>query len=194
MARKKRSPPLYRRLTIWIGGRLYSAASIGRGVLRRFQNESPVLIVDGATNRHLRAALATAARTFAASLGAGLPEGLTIVVQRAVHDTRQVNARLHVFALPEGGKRYLVLLAQSVNGRQASEEEILVALRAALVPVLEDAIGTPVSSIAFDLELPRTRASAPIVELPANGNRPPVTNLERSSLPIERIENNSNHV
>ena len=159
--------------------------------MRVLRPETPVVIVDGpaAQARRLRSLVATTSRVFAASLGAALPAGLVIVVQRVVHDGRHLNGSLQVFVSPEGS-RYLLELAQSMNGRQVSDEELLAALRTGLVEVLEDLIGKPVRSISIELDVPRARAVAPVVALRTNGQAP-APEPERGAIPIQRIENNS---
>jgi hypothetical protein len=153
--------------------------------------EAPVVMVDGpaAQARHLRSLVATTSRVFAASLGAALPAGLVIVVQRIVHDGRHLNGSLQVFDSPEGSSHYLLHLAQSVNGRQVSDEELLAALRTGLVEALVDLIGKPVRSVTIDLDVPRARAVAPVVALRSNGQTP-APDPERGAIPIQRIENN----
>lgn len=149
------------------------------------------MLVDGPASRQLRPLLARTSQVLAASLGVDLPSGLVIVVQRVVHDGRHLNGSLQVFDSTGGGKRYLLQLAQSVNGRPASDEELLAALRAGLVQALEDVIGQPVRNVPIDLEVPRLRAGAPVVALRPTGQAPGAPESERSALPIQRIENNN---
>lgn len=156
--------------------------------------QRPFVIADGhpdAAKRTCRLIRGTSL-TLAASLGATLPEGLVIVVQRVAHDGRQLNGTFQVFDCPTGGKRYLLELAQSVNGRQVSDEELLAALRVGLVDALEDQLGRPVRSRQIDLEVPRAR-SAPVVPIRPDEPTPvpPRTENSRSPLPIQRIENNN---
>lgn len=150
------------------------------------------MIVDGpaAQARRLRSLVSSTSRVFAVSLGAVLPADLVIVVQRVVHDGRHLNGSLRVFDSPDGGSRYLLQLAQSVNGRPVSDEELLAALRTGLVEALVDLIGKPVRSVTIDLDNPRARAGAPIVSLRANGQTPAAPEPERGAIPIQRIENN----
>lgn len=193
MARRKRVRGPARRLATWATDRLQAATQTCRRALshlmRRLHQEAPVVLVDGPTARHLRPLIATTSRVFAASLGSALPAGLVIVVQRVVHDGRHLNGSLQVFVSPEGSSRYLLQLAQSVNGRQVSDEELLAALRTGLVEALEDLIGKPVRSIPIDLDVPHARAVAPVVALRANGQTP-APEPERGAIPIQRIENN----
>jgi hypothetical protein len=158
------------------------------GVLRP---EAPTVIVDGpaAQARRLRSLVSSTSRVFAVSLGAVLPDGLVIVVQRVVHDGRDLNGSFRVFESPEGGSRYLLQLAQSVNGRQVSDEELLAALRTGLLEALQDFIGKPVRSITIELDVPRARAGAPVVALRTNGHTA-APEPERGAIPIQRIENN----
>jgi hypothetical protein len=157
--------------------------------MRRLQLEAPLVLVDGLAARHLRPLIANASRVFAASLGTRVPDGMVIVVQRVVHDGRHLNGSLLVFESPERAKRYLLQLAQSVNGRQVSDEELLAALRTGLVEALVDLIGKPVRSVTIDLDVPRARAVAPVVSLRSNGQTP-APEPERGAIPIQRIENN----
>lgn len=195
MARKKRARDPARRLVTWANDSIRATTqACGRAIshlMRPLRSEAPLVIVDGpaAQARHLRSLVATTSRVFAASLGASLPAGLVIVVQRVVHDGRQLNGSLQIFARPEGSRRYLLQLAQSVNGRQVSDEELLAALRTGLVEALEDLIGKPVRSIYIDLDVPRARAVAPVVALRTNGQTP-APEPERGAIPIQRIENN----
>jgi hypothetical protein len=135
--------------------------------------------------RRLRHKIARAARTYARALGVELPSSLLIVVQRVVHEGRQLNGLLQAFDAPDGDRRYVVHLALSVNGRPVSDDELLAALRHQLTRALEDAIGKPVLSVPLELEMPRLRTAAPVVELrPGARERPD----ERRAMPIERIE------
>ena len=195
MARRKRVRGPARRLVTWANDCVRAATqACGRAIshlMRRLHRQAPVVMVDGpaAQARRLRSLVATTSRVFAASLGAALPAGLVIVVQRVVHDGRQLNGSLQVFVSPEGSSHYLLQLAQSVNGRQVSDEELLAALRTGLVEALEDLIGKPVRSISIDLDVPRARAVAPVVALRTNGQTP-APETERGAIPIQRIENN----
>jgi hypothetical protein len=193
MARRKRVRGPARRLATWANDRLQAATQACRRaishLMRRLHLEAPVVLVDGPTARHLRPLIASTSRVFAASLGSALPAGLVIVVQRVVHDGRHLNGSLQVFVSPEGSSRYLLQLAQSVNSRQVSDEELLAALRTGLVEVLEDLIGKPVRSISIELDVPRARAVAPVVAL-RNDGQTPGPEPERSAIPIQRIENN----
>jgi hypothetical protein len=195
MARRKRGRGPTRRLVTWANDRLRVATqACGRAssrLMRRLRSEAPVVIVDGpaAQARHLRSLVTTTSRVFSASLGAALPANLVIVVQRVVHDGRHLNGSLLVFDSPEGGRRYLLQLAQSVNGRQVSDEEVLAAVRTGLVEVLEDLIGKPVRSTSIDLQVPRVGAVTPVVALRSNGQAPG-PEPERGAIPIQRIENN----
>ena len=195
MARRKRVRGPARRLVTWANDSLRATTqacirAISR-LMRRLRPEAPLVIVDGpaAQARRLRSLVATKSRVLATSLGAALPAGLVIVVQRVVHDGRQLNGSLQVFDSTEGCSRYLLQLAQSVNGRQVSDEELLAALRTGLVEVLEDLIGKPVRSITIELDLPRARAVAPVVALRTNGQSP-APEPARGAIPIQRIENN----
>ena len=69
-----------------------------------------------------------------------------------------------------------------------AEDELLPALRHQVVQVLGDADAQPALSVPLDLEVPRLRASAPVVELRPDAS-PLEDGHERSAIPIERIEN-----
>ena len=91
------------------------------------------------------------ARSYAKALGISLPNGLAIIVQRVVFDGRQVNGLLTAYQ-SDDGKRYVIQLALSANGREVSDGELIAALRQQLSVVFADAIGKPVLSVALDLE------------------------------------------
>jgi len=167
-----------------------------RAVVRRLR-PAPTVIVDVRRRqaRRLRREVARAARTYARALGAELPTRLLVVVQRVVYEGRQINALLQAFDAPDGNRRYVLHLALSINGRPVSEDELLAALRHQLARVLEDAVGKPALSVPLDLEVPRVRASAPIVKLRPDaeeredghaqtGGRLP----ERSAMPFQRVQ------
>jgi hypothetical protein len=160
---------------------------VGR-LLERVSPRAPVVLVDGIASRRQRRLIVANTRILAASLGAALPECLVIVVQRLVKDN--VNGHLQVFEDSGGAKRYFLQLAQSVHGRQVSEEELLAALRGGLLPVLEDVLDKPVRSVRIELDLARPKPGAPVVALRANGNAPTRVEPERGAIPIQRIENN----
>jgi len=156
---------------------------------RRLRPGGPTVIIDARRRQvsRLRREIARAARTYARALGAELPPGLPVVVQRVVHEGRQLNGLLQAFKGPDGNRRYVVHLALSVNGRQVSEDELLAALRHQLTRALEDAIGKPVLSVPLDLEVPRARAGASVVELRPEA-RQQRDGHDRSAMPIQRIE------
>jgi len=167
----------------WMGSRCLAAA------WRTVRRQSPSVIVD-ARRRHagkLRMAVRRAARTYARGLGTELPHALMVVVQRVVYEGRQLNGLLQAFDSPGGGRRYVIHLALSVNGRQVAEDELLSALRHQVAHVLGDAVGQPALSVPLDLEVPRLRTSAPVVELRPDAS-PPEDGHDRSAIPIERIE------
>jgi hypothetical protein len=177
----------------WIGcivrACLVTVATCWRAAKRGFRRRGPTVIVDGRRRqaRRLRRELARAARTYACALAVELPPGLLVVVQRVVHEDRQLNGLLQAFDGPNGGRRYVVHLALSVNGRQVSEDEQLAALRHQVALVLQDVVGKPVLNVPLDLEVPRARAGAPVVELrPETRGRH--DGQERSAMPIGRIE------
>lgn len=155
----------------------------------RLRPGGPTVIIDARRRqaRRLRRETARAARTYARALGAELPPGLLVVIQRIVHEGRQLNGLLQAFEGADGNRRYAVHLALSVNGRQVSEDELLAALRHQLTRAMEDAVGKAVLSVPLDLEVPRTRAGASVVELrpEARGQH---DGQERSAMPIQRIE------
>jgi len=168
----------------WMASRCWAAAC------RTVRPKSPAVVVDSRRRQagKLRAAVRRAARTYARGLGATLPPGLMVVVQRVVYEGRQVNGLLQAFDSPGGGRPYVIQLALSVNGRQVAEDELLSALRHQVAQVLGDAVGPPALSVPLDLEVPRARAGAPVVELRPDAS-PPEGGHERSAIPIERIEN-----
>ena len=115
-----------------------------------------------------------------------LPPGLLVIVRRVVREERQLNGLLQAFDMSNGDRRYVVHLALSVNGRQVSDDELLAALRHQLARVLQDIVGEPALNVPLDLEVPRARAGAPVVEL-----RPDTRHHDRhdrSAMPIGRIE------
>ncbi len=159
------------------------------GLYRRLRPRGPTVIIDARRPqaRRLRRAIASAARTYARALGAELPSELLVVVQRVVHEGRQLNGLLQAFEGGHGNRRYVVHLALFVNGRQVSEDELLAALRHQLTRTLEDGIGKPVLKVPLDLEVPRARAGTPVVELRPEA-RAQHDGQERSAMPIQRIE------
>jgi hypothetical protein len=161
----------------------------GRAVWRRIRPRGPAVIVDARRRQagKLRIAVRRAARAYANGVGVELTRDLLVVVQRVVHDGRQMNALLQVFDGAANGRRYVIYLALSVNGRQVAEDELLSALRHQLAQVLGDVIGKPVLSVPLDLEVPRLRSAAPVVELRPDA-RASQDGHERSDLPVERIE------
>ncbi len=132
-------------------------------------------------------AVRRAAREYAQGVGVELTRDLLVVVQRIVHDGRQLNALLQAFNGPDDSRRYVIYVALSVNGRQVSEDELLSALRHQLAQVLGDVSGKPVLTVPLDLEVPRLHSAAPVVELRPD-TRTPQDKHERSDLPVERIE------
>ena len=160
-----------------------------RAAVRRLRRPGPMIIVDVRRRqaRRLRHEVSRAARTYARALGAELPPGLLVVVQRVVYEGRQLNGLLQAFDTPDGSRRYVLHLAMSINGRQVSEDELLAALRHQLARVLEDAVGKPALSVPLDLEVPRVRAAASIVELrPDTEGRD--DGHERSAVPFQRVQ------
>ena len=160
-----------------------------RAAVRRLRRPGPMIIVDVRRRqaRRLRREVARATQTYARALGAQLPPGLLVVVQRVVYEGRQLNGLLQAFEMPNGNRRYVVHLALSINGRQVSEDELLAALRHQMARVLEDVAGKPALSVPLDLEVPRVRASAPIVELrPDSEDRE--DGRERSAMPFQRVQ------
>jgi hypothetical protein len=155
--------------------------------LWRHLRRGPTVIIDARRRqaRRLRREMARAARTYARALGVELPDGLLVVVQRVVHEGRQLNGLLQAFDAPDGDRRYVIHLALSVNGRLVSDDELLAALRHQLTRALEDAIGKPVLSVPLELEMPRVRAGASVVELRPDAREP---QDGRRAMPIERIE------
>jgi len=178
----QRSAASIERRVKWMGSRCLAAA------WRTVRRQSPSVVVD-ARRRHagkLRTAVRRAARTYARGLGTELPHALMVIVQRVVYEGRQLNGLLQAFESP-GGRRYVIHLALSVNGRQVAEDELLSALRHQVAQVLGDAVGQPALSVPLDLEVPRLRTKAPVVELRPDASAPE-DGHERSAIPIERIE------
>ncbi|NJD66845.1 MAG: hypothetical protein FIB00_16675 [Chloroflexi bacterium] len=156
-------------------------------VYRRIRRRWPTVIVDAPRREawQLRRLVRRTARGYAKALGVSLPNGLAIIVQRAVFDSRQVNGLLTVYETGDA-KRYVIQLALSVGGREVSDGELLAALRHQLSAVFADAIGKPVLSVALDLEHGTpARAGGSIVDLrlqptPAsNGHDPDAASLSR---------------
>jgi len=167
---------------------LVAATTCWRAAKRGLRRRGPIVIVDGRRRqgRRLRREVARSARTYARALGVELPPGLLVVVQRVVHEGHQINGLLQAFDASNSNRRYVAHLALSVNGRQVSDDELLAALRHQLARVLEDIVGEPVLNVPLDLEVPRARAGAPVVELrPDTRHR---DGHDRSAMPIERIE------
>jgi hypothetical protein len=92
-----------------------------------------------------------------------------------------------LFEGPADQRRYVVYLALSVNGRVVAEDELLSALRHQMAQVLGDATGKPVLNVPLDLEVPRLRSGAPVVELKRD-QQPSEDGHERGAIPVERIE------
>ncbi len=122
-------------------------------VYRHVRGYRPTIVVDAPRREawQLRRLMRRTARGYAKALGVGLPNGLAIIVQRVVFDGRQVNGLLTAYQ-SDDEKRYVIQLALSVNGREVSDGELIVALRHELSAVFADAIGKPVLSVALDLE------------------------------------------
>jgi hypothetical protein len=164
-------------------------ARAGPAVWRRIRPRGPSVIVD--TRRRqavkLRAAVRRAAREYARGVGVELTRQLLVVVQKVVHDERQLNALLQAFDGPAESRRYVIYLALSVNGRTVAEDELLSALRHQLAQVLGDATGKPVLNVPLDLEVPRLRSGAQVVELKREP-QPSEDSHERGAIPVERIE------
>lgn len=168
---------------------LVMSATCWTAVVRRLRRRGPTVIVDSRRRQagRLRREVARAARTYARGLGAELPAGLLVVVQRVVYEGRQLNGLLQAFDGVSGNRRYVVHLALSVNGRQVGDDELLAALRHQLARALEDIVGKPVLNVPLDLEVPRVRAGAPIVELrPEPHERQ--DGHERRAVPFQRVE------
>lgn len=149
-----------RRILIATGRKAYQ-------VYRRIRGQHPTVIADAPPREawQLRRLVRRVARGYSKALGLGLPTGLAIIVQRVVFDGRQVNGLLTAYQ-SDDEKRYVIQLALSVNGREVSDGELIVALRHELSAVFADAIGKPVLSVALDLErgLP-VQSGGSIVEL-----------------------------
>jgi hypothetical protein len=168
---------------------LVMSATCWTAAVRRLRPPAPTVIVDSRRRqaRRLRREVGRAARTYARGLGAELPPGLLVVVQRVVYAGRQLNGLLQAFDAPNGDRRYVVHLALSVNGRQVSEDELLAALRHQLARALEDVVGKPALNVPLDLEVPRARAGAPIVELRPEPHERQDSH-ERRAVPFQRVE------
>ncbi len=158
-------------------------------VWRRIRAQGPSVMVDARRGQagKLRVAVRRAAREYAQGVGVELTRDLLVVVQRIVHDGRQLNALLQAFNGPDDSRRYVIYVALSVNGRQVAEDELLSALRHQLAQVLGDLSGKPVLTVPLDLEVPRLRSAAAVVELRPD-TRTSQDKHERNDLPVERIE------
>jgi hypothetical protein len=179
----RRATASFARCAARLGPRCWTA------VLRRLGRQGPTIIVDARRRQagKLRAAVRRAALTYASGVGVELTRDLLVIIQRVVHEGRQLNALLQAFDGPAESRRYVIYLALSVNGRQVGEDELVSAFRHQLAQVLGDVVGQPVLSVSLDLEVPRLRASAPIVELRPEDHAPQ-NGRERGAIPIERIE------
>ena len=146
---------------------LIAGARKVRQIYRRIRSRRLTIIADAPRREawQLRRLVRRTARSYAKALGVSLPNGLAIIVQRVVFDGRQVNGLLAAYQ-SDDEKRYVIQLALSVNGREVSDGELIVALRHELSAVFADAIGKPVLSVALDLErgLP-VQSGGSIVEL-----------------------------
>ncbi len=171
------------RCAAWFGPRCWTI------VQRRLRRQGPTIIVDARRRQAgtLRAAVRRAALTYASGVGVELTRDLLVIIQRVVHEGRQLNALLQAFDRRAESRRYVIYLALSVNGRPVGEDELLSAFRHQLAQVVGDVVGQPTLSVPLDLEVPRLRASAPIVELRPEGHSPE-NGHERGAIPIERIE------
>ena len=181
--RVRRAAASFARCAAWLGPRCRTV------VLRRLGRQGPTIIVDARRRQAvaLRASVRRAALTYASGVGVELTRDLLVIIQRVVHEGRQLNALLQAFDGRAESRRYVIYLALSVNGRQVGEDELLSAFRHQLAQVLGDVVGQPVLSVPLDLEVPRLRASAPIVELRPEAHAPEKGH-ERGAIPIERIE------
>jgi len=132
---------------------LIAGARKVRQIYRRIRSRRLTIIADAPRREawQLRRLVRRTARSYAKALGVSLPNGLAIIVQRVVFDGRQVNGLLTAYQ-SDDEKRYVIQLALSVNGREVSDGELIVALRHELSTVFADAIGKPVLSVALDLE------------------------------------------
>lgn len=156
---------------------------------RRLRPLGPSVIVDARRRQagKLRAAVRRVAREYARGVGVELTRDLLLVVQKVVHNERQLNALLQAFDGPADRRRYVIYLALSVNGRTVTEDELLSALRHQMAQVLGDATGKPVLNVPLDLEVPRLPSGAPVVELKRD-QQPSEDGHERGAIPVERIE------
>ncbi len=156
---------------------------------RRLRTRGPSVIVDARRGQagKLRVAVRRVTRAYADGMGVELTRDLLVVVQRIVHDGRQLNALLQAFNGQDDSRRYVIYVALSVNGRPVAEDELLSALRHQLAQVLGDLSGKPVLTVPLDLEVPRLRSAAAVVELRPD-TRTSQDKHERSDLPVERIE------
>jgi hypothetical protein len=137
-----------------------------RAVMRGRPRKRPLVVVDGRRYRawRLRRAIVRATRIYTQALGVPTPPDLLILVQYVVYEGRQLNALLQAFDLSGGERRYVLLLAQTVNGRVVGDAELRAALRHQLSRVLEDLIGNPVLGIPLDLQPPWRSVGAAIPE------------------------------
>jgi len=146
---------------------LIAGARKVRQIYRLIRGRRLTIIADASRREawQLRRLVRLVVRGYAKALGVSLPNGLAIIVQRVVFDGRQVNGLLTAYQ-SDDEKRYVIQLALSVNGREVSDGELIVALRHELSAVFADAIGKPMLSVALDLErgLP-VQSGGSIVEL-----------------------------
>ena len=136
-------------------------------VYRRIRRSWPTIIVDAPRREawQLTRLVRRTARGYAKALGVSLPNGLAIIVQRVVFDSRQVNGLLTAYETDDA-KRYVIQLALSVSGREVNDGELVAALRHELSAVFADAVGKPVLSVALDLAHGTpARAGGSIVDL-----------------------------
>lgn len=138
-----------------------------RSIYRHIHSRWPRVIVDAPRREawQLRRLVRRTARDYARVLDVPLPDGLALIVQRVVFDGRQVNGLLTAFE-HDGGKRYVIQLALSVNGHEVSDGELLAVLRHELSAVFAATVGRPILNVALDLkhEIP-ARSSGSIVDL-----------------------------
>lgn len=149
--------------------------SVGRAyVMKRLRPWTPTVAADipGKRGRTLRKQIAGVTRMHLQALGVMAPGHLLIVLQRTVIlDERPLGALLQVFEDGAGRRRHVLFLAQSVEGRQVGDEELIATLRQQLQQVVADELGTLRLSVPLTPSRPR-RAPA-VVPLRRREEAPP---------------------
>lgn len=151
----------------WLGARR-------RQLAQQLRPWAPTVAADvaGKRGRTLRRVIARVTRTHLQALGVTAPGHLLIVLQRTVTlDERPLAALLQVFEDGAGRRRHVLFLAQSVEGRQVGDEELIATLRQQLQQVVADELGTLCLSVP--LAPSRPRRAAAVVPLRRREESPP---------------------